>query len=165
MVFAFQGTDFETDVRHECTHAVLHAWLPDVPLWLDEGLAEYFEVNASAPGRINQDHARGLAEMAVQGWRPNLARLDQLSDVSEMQRADYQEAWAWVHYLLHESAEGRRLLLDQLALLETERNPPALAASIAAALPAAEERLTAYVGTFTTSQARARVAGWEQQQE
>ena len=27
MVFAYQGTDFEIDVRHECTHALLHTWL------------------------------------------------------------------------------------------------------------------------------------------
>lgn len=164
-VYAYLGHQVQVDLRHEYTHGLLHASLTSVPLWLDEGLAEYFEVNASAPGRINQDHARGLAEMAAQGWRPDMARLDQLSDVSEMQRADYQEAWAWVHYLLHESADGRRLLLDQLAQLETARNPPPLAITIAAALPAAEERLTAYIGTFTTSQARARVAGWEQQPE
>jgi hypothetical protein len=79
-----------------------------------------------------------------------------------MQRADYQESWAWVHYLLHESEDGRRLLLDHLARLEQEREPPSMAAAIVAELPSAEERLTAYVGTFTTNSGRARVAAWEQ---
>lgn len=161
-VYAYLGNQVQVDLRHEYTHGLLHASLTRVPLWLDEGLAEYFEVAPSVPGRINHDHARGLAEMAAHDWRPNLARLDQLSDVSQMQRADYQESWAWVHYLLHESADGRRLLLDHLAQLEQERHPPSLAAAIAAELPSAELRLTAYVGTFTTNSARARVATWEQ---
>ena len=43
MVFAYRGKEFETGLRHECTHALLHAALPSVPLWLDEGLAEYFQ--------------------------------------------------------------------------------------------------------------------------
>ena len=34
---------FEADLRHECTHALLHAALPYVPLWLDEGLASLYE--------------------------------------------------------------------------------------------------------------------------
>ena len=35
--------ELAVDLRHETTHAVLHGLLPMVPLWLDEGLAEYFE--------------------------------------------------------------------------------------------------------------------------
>ncbi|MCH5377965.1 MAG: hypothetical protein JJ992_28745, partial [Planctomycetes bacterium] len=34
MVFAYRGDDFEIDLRHECTHALLNAALPMVPLWL-----------------------------------------------------------------------------------------------------------------------------------
>ena len=66
MVFACQGTDFEIDVRHESTHALLHAWLPSVPLWLDEGLAEYFEVAARRAGR-----------RAIRTWRPSEALVAQ----------------------------------------------------------------------------------------
>ena len=43
-MFAQVGPDFEIDLRHEATHALLHGSLPMVPLWLDEGLAKYFEV-------------------------------------------------------------------------------------------------------------------------
>mgnify|MGYP001033730598 CR=1 FL=1 len=41
MVFAYEGYEFEVDLRHECTHALLNAALPVTPLWLDEGLAEF----------------------------------------------------------------------------------------------------------------------------
>src|SRR5690606_3263340 len=43
-VFVYRHDELAIDMRHECTHALLHADLPHVPLWLDEGLAEYFEV-------------------------------------------------------------------------------------------------------------------------
>ncbi|MCA9071474.1 MAG: hypothetical protein KDA84_21250, partial [Planctomycetaceae bacterium] len=42
-VYLHAHQDWEKDLRHELTHAVLHSALPYVPLWLDEGLAQYFE--------------------------------------------------------------------------------------------------------------------------
>jgi hypothetical protein len=160
-VYAYLGAQVQEDLRHEYTHGLLHASLTEVPLWLDEGLAEYFEVNSTLAGRINQDHARGLAEMAAHGWRPNLQRLEQLEDVAEMQRADYQESWAWVHFLLHESDDGRQLLLDYLAKLATAQAAPSLAATILSELPAPDERLAAYITTFTADEGRARLSSWE----
>ena len=41
----------EEDLRHEATHALLRGAFGDLPLWLDEGLAEYFETDLSRPGR------------------------------------------------------------------------------------------------------------------
>ena len=59
-VFAYWSRDVEVDLRHECTHALLHASLPLVPLWLDEGLAQFFEVGAArrAGGHPNMDAIR-----------------------------------------------------------------------------------------------------------
>ena len=44
LVYTFWGERIRQDLRHELTHALLHSVLKDVPLWLDEGLAEYFEL-------------------------------------------------------------------------------------------------------------------------
>ena len=63
-VYAYRHPELPIDLRHECTHALLHANLPMVPLWLDEGLAEYFEmpeaerrVRPSAPGGAQMESA------------------------------------------------------------------------------------------------------------
>lgn len=56
MVLAYRSGQFDVDLRHECTHALIHAVLPMVPLWLDEGLAEYFEVTP-AKRMYNSPHA------------------------------------------------------------------------------------------------------------
>ena len=47
-VYTCWGDRIQEDMRHEFTHGVLHSTLKDVPLWLDEGLAEYFEISRSA---------------------------------------------------------------------------------------------------------------------
>ena len=61
-VYSFWGERVQEDLRHEYTHGILHSCLTDVPLWLDEGLAEYFELPGNRPGAINADYARRLAE-------------------------------------------------------------------------------------------------------
>ena len=47
LVYTYWGDRIQQDLRHELTHALLHSVLKDVPLWLDEGLAEYFEMPVS----------------------------------------------------------------------------------------------------------------------
>ncbi len=99
------------DLRHEFTHSVLHASLPKVPLWLDEGLAEYFEL-PTAPGIPRADYLAELSALLRNGWRPNLQRLERLEAVGEMQRLDYAESWAWVHWMLHNNTQTRSALLE-----------------------------------------------------
>lgn len=144
-VYAFMGNRTDEDLRHECTHGILHATLGEVPLWLDEGLAEYFEVDFDDPNHINKEHAKRLALAIQNGWRPDLDRLETLETVNEMQRADYQEAWAWVHFLLHESPTGRDILLETLHGLKSSAEEPSLAEAVRERLPSAPMRLTSYV--------------------
>ncbi len=154
-VYAFWGEQVRIDLRHEYTHGLLHAGLRQVPLWLDEGLAEYFEVPDRAPQRINVEHARSLAQAVQNGWEPDLPRLEQLEDVSEMHRLDYQESWAWIHFLLHESVDGKGLLLDYLNELQSIETPESLAKRIQSDLPHAAVRLVNYVGNFSLPHATA----------
>jgi hypothetical protein len=109
MVFAYQGADFEIDVRHECTHALLHTWLPQVPLWLDEGLAEYFEAPREKRVRQNPHHA--IVQVAVASAQlPRLEELETLDALDEMGRDEYRDAWAWVHFMLHGPREAQEEL-------------------------------------------------------
>ena len=47
-IYTARGDHLEEDLRHEATHALLHRAGLAMPLWLDEGLAEYFEVEPDA---------------------------------------------------------------------------------------------------------------------
>lgn len=121
-VMAFRSPEFDVDVRHECTHALLHGALPMVPLWLDEGLAEYFE---APPDRRawNGQHLRSVRWGAKLGLRPKLTDLEQKGDISEMNSSAYRGAWAWVHFMLHSSPETHDELVRYLADIRA-LNPP-----------------------------------------
>jgi hypothetical protein len=109
-VYAYWGDQVAIDLRHEVSHGYLHAAVPNLPLWLDEGLAEYFEVGRGLRG-YNEAHVEMLNKQVEAGtWQPDLARLETLSSAAEMTQQDYAEAWAWVHYLL-ESQDGKAELL------------------------------------------------------
>lgn len=150
-VYAHWNGQIMEDLRHEYTHGVLHSATDNIPLWLDEGIAEYFEVSPSSE-RINHDHLEGLTQALVNGWQPNLQRLSQLDSVSQMHRLDYQESWAWVHFLLHEAPGGRAILVDYFHdAMQPGGQPVDIATAIEQQIPNASQRLCAYVAGLTST--------------
>lgn len=119
VVYTYLGERLEEDLRHEATHALLHAAAADLPLWLDEGLAEYFEVVEGQGGR-NAEHLGRLPDDLAAGWSPDLKRLESIEDVRLMSPRDYREAWLWTHYLLNGSPGGKKALLGYLGELRGE---------------------------------------------
>jgi hypothetical protein len=137
LVFTYWGHRIHQDLRHELTHALLHSVLKDVPLWLDEGLAEHFEMPPSWNG-ANAQHV----ELLLQAQSPfNLDRLEQLQDVQQMTPGEYREAWAWVHLLLHSSPRARQVLITYLQELRTSAQPGALRPRLTEFLLAPEQAL------------------------
>jgi hypothetical protein len=113
VVYTFLGEKLEEDLRHEATHALLHVACAEIPLWLDEGLAEYFE-GTDERGGANPEHLSRLPTDREEGWAPNLVRLEALKDVRQMSPRDYREAWGWVHFLLNGPPAGKAALLAYL---------------------------------------------------
>jgi hypothetical protein len=133
-VFTRWGNETAEDLRHEVTHGYLHASLSGLPLWLDEGLAEFYEVPPAAAG-WNAPHAARLSNLHAAGnWRPDLERLEQLDRPGDMQQVDYAEAWAWSYWMLKGSPEAREVLLEYLRDARTEVPNPPLSARLAARL-------------------------------
>lgn len=149
-VYACWGHQVQEDLRHEYTHGLLHASLANVPLWLDEGLAEYFEVAGPTPGQVNREYATKLAAEVQNGWSPSLQRLEQLEKVEQMQRADYRESWAWVHFLMHASPESKQILVDHLQELRGGRPATQLSSRVRAGLHNPERGLRDYVVSLQT---------------
>lgn len=121
LVYTYVSPRLEEDLRHEATHALLRGAFGDLPLWLDEGLAEYFENDVARP-----DERRMRLE-AIAGdlrgrWSPNLERLESLTDIGQMTQRDYREAWSWVHLMLNGPAPGKAILMAYLG--QTDRADP-----------------------------------------
>jgi len=112
-VYTFHGPRLDEDLRHEAAHALLRGRFGEIPLWLDEGLAEYFE---AGPDDL-QDRDDRLARLAADvktGWRPDLRRLESLDQIHQMTPRDYRESWAWVDLLLADPHGGKPALLAHL---------------------------------------------------
>ncbi len=127
-VYAYWGDRVAEDLRHEVVHGYLHAVVPNLPLWLDEGIAEYFEVPRTANG-INRPHVDQLVAMGVD-WRPDLVRLEQLKSTTEMTQVDYAESWAWVHLMLDGSPQHRAVLRAYLQSLIMSAPPVPLSLTL-----------------------------------
>jgi len=143
-VYAYRSRELATDLRHECTHALLHAVLPVVPLWLDEGLAEYFEVPANERSYDNP-HLSSLRWNLLLGTVAKLEALEKKSDLAEMSRGDYRHAWAWIHYMLHGSEQARQELIGFLRDIGAGALPGLLSQRLRRRLPATEKRVTAHI--------------------
>ena len=139
LVFTYWGNGerIQQDLRHELTHALLNSALRAVPLWLDEGLAEYFEI---PPGRggVSGDHIKQLRHGPNGPLHADLNRLEQLRDVGEMTPAEYREAWAWVHFMLHGNDDARKVLVSYLKDLRTNKTPGPLRTRLMTVYPAPE---------------------------
>lgn len=99
-VYAVWSDAILSDLRHELTHAYLNSSVGTLPLWLDEGLAEYYEV-VGVPQRINREHLPWLTDgLKNYTWRPDLDRLAAVARPEQMTHTDYAESWLWVHYLM-----------------------------------------------------------------
>jgi hypothetical protein len=128
-VYAYWGDRVAEDLRHETAHGYLHALVPNLPLWLDEGLAEYFEVPRGNHG-LNRPNVQELTDSLAQGWRPDLYRLEQLHSAAAMTQIDYAEAWAWVHYFLETTPEHQQFLRDYLQRLGQSESAEPLSNSL-----------------------------------
>jgi hypothetical protein len=133
-VFAYQNKDYEVDLRHETTHALLHSQIPSIPLWLDEGLAEYYEVASNR--RVYLHPHLSKVRWDARFFRPpSLESLESLTDIQKMGTAEYRMAWAWVHFMLHGPPAARQILIQYLDELESNPSPDPLGPRLRAAIP------------------------------
>jgi hypothetical protein len=152
LVYTFRGDRIRQDLRHELTHALLHSTLKDVPLWLDEGLAEFFELPPGSDG-LNPQH---LEQIRKGGFAPDLGRLERLHQVADMSPAEYREAWAWVHLMLRGTGDGKAALLSYLQQLRVTASPGPLQPRLTAAVPGLTDALESHLGHLAHVQAAMR---------
>jgi len=142
-VYAFWGDRVAEDLRHEVVHGYLHSVVRNLPLWLDEGLAEYFEVPRAVSG-LNRPHLDQLAG-SLDDRPANLERLERLRSTSEMTQAEYAQSWAWVHYLLESTPANQQLLRNYLQQLITAAPHVPLSLHLRRADPQFEEHLAEHL--------------------
>ncbi|HVN76180.1 MAG TPA: tetratricopeptide repeat protein [Thermoanaerobaculaceae bacterium] len=106
---------------HELTHALVRNSMPSVPLWLDEGLAEFFGSFSTEGGEIliGRPDLEHLATLQTHGLLPTPAVLGATRDSPEYTSRSirpqfYAQSWLMVHYLLAQAPAGRAHLIEFL---------------------------------------------------
>ncbi len=137
---AYHQRDLDTDVRHETTHALLHTALPYVPMWLDEGFAEYFEVS---PGQREKHHPhRGELKRAILlGWKPAIEKLEAQREMLNMSANDYRDAWGVVHFILHGPPAAREALAAYFEEVQSGKAPTPLSQHLRRRIPDLDQRI------------------------
>jgi tetratricopeptide (TPR) repeat protein len=120
------GEDFaRATVLHEFTHYIFHQAYPDVPTWLDEGLAEYYSTLKIEKGRtvIGIPPAYRLTTLRGRPLLPLERMLSTQETIKIFRNPNevaqfYAQAWALVHYVTHgEKRKGQRALGTYLKAL------------------------------------------------
>jgi tetratricopeptide (TPR) repeat protein len=144
-------------LSHEYLHALLQTNFPNLPTWLDEGLAEYygaFEIDGlkAEVGRPIPFHlARLSGGLAIPVNRLVTITTESAEYSSEPAQGDfYAESWALVHFLLADPA--RRETMGQFCRLLADGKPldEALATAFHLDIPGLASGLAEHVrkGTF-----------------
>jgi tetratricopeptide (TPR) repeat protein len=149
-------------IFHEYTHFVINRNLRRVPLWLHEGLAEFYSTFAGSErdGRFIVGrpidwhmatlHSRTMVPLAKL-LDPN-ALGDLLRDPHSTQLF-YAESWALTHYLLVGGGDIRRRQLSTFlaGLNSGQPHDQAFAGAFGADYKALDKELQAYISKFTMS--------------
>ena len=115
-------------VYHEYTHLLMFSRYPGLPLWLHEGIAEYFSTLLIDEGRLRvgfapEKHLEWLREHAppLPGQLFTMREDDPEYHEQERAGAFYAGSWLLTHYLLHDGAGSPWTLRTILALSSPDR--------------------------------------------
>ncbi len=120
LVLTYYNALWLTDVRHECTHALLDASGVRVPQWLDEGLAEYFETVSENPLE-HATHCLAVQTQLRYGQVADLMQLERSDSNAVMSAQDYRDAWSITAFALNASPQTRFAFQKYLQDLQNER--------------------------------------------
>jgi Tfp pilus assembly protein PilF len=140
-------------VYHEYTHVQLSSAAEWLPLWLNEGLAEFFQNTDIRDKEVNlgQPSVGDLLYLRQQRLLPlaTLFKVDASSPYyHEEQKGSvfYAESWALTHYLeMNDKQMNTRRLGDYVELLSKHQDPVTAAAQAFGDLQQLQKNLDAYV--------------------
>jgi Tfp pilus assembly protein PilF len=154
-----QGTNPFATMYHEYYHSLTMPYFPELPIWLSEGLADFF-----GQSQVNGNIATmGVADPAlIAELRQNkLIPLDVLFHVdasspyyNEENKTSvfYAESWALTHYLMIGDKQAhRQMLFDYASALSSGLSPDQAAAKAFGDLKKLQDDLSRYISKFKFS--------------
>ena len=152
------GQQALTTVYHEYVHLVIHQNAPQIPAWLDEGLAEVWEdLDVSNPERIKVGRPSkvhlGLLRSKSLVPLADLLRADHLSELyrdPDLKSHFYAQSWALTHYLMMAEERKHAPSLERyVAMVGQGLDPLEAARRLFGDLEELEKKLWTYVRALT----------------
>jgi Flp pilus assembly protein TadD len=142
---------------HEYTHAYFRYNFRGLPMWLDEGLAEYYgntsiDSKEAGVGMPNETQLRILKENPLLpiDQLVTIDRTSPLYNTREHSGIFYAESWALVHYLMiSDDVRGQDLLNKYLHALHATDDPIEAANQSFGDLKKFSEKLNGYIRQFS----------------
>lgn len=114
-------------VQHEGFHQYLDRLMPDPPVWLNEGMASYFEQAGFEDGKFQEGQIdRYLAGLLKHQGFADMAHFIRMDNTTFRNPAttgrNYAQGWLFVHYMRNSNTENKRLfdnLIDRLCESES----------------------------------------------
>ena len=143
-------------IYHEMTHAFVKNTLTGLPLWFDEGIAEYYSTFSIKGDSVNigmpiPEHVMWLRSETPIPLTQLFAIDSESKDYHEGRRQGvfYAESWALVHYLMRDD-DNRHKLAQYLALVKAKRpSDEAFHVAFGTSLDSMEHELRSYVRRFS----------------
>ncbi len=146
--------DSSAIIFHEYTHLLIRNTAHTVPVWLNEGIAEYYstfrltdEGRGAEIGRPVEQHVALLRRQMIP--LPELLAVDQSSSLyneGDRRSIFYAESWALTHYLLTEQPNGAAAVNKYVADVAAGRPPDSAFLDAFGETPAAmNPRLSQYI--------------------
>jgi len=120
LVLTYFHKNWIQDVRHECTHALLDASGLSLPVWQDEGLAEYFETTGGHPIR-HPSHWKSVQQQIRFGQIVDLQTMETTEMREGLDGKGYRDAWSVIAFLLNSSPETRAKYQQYLQEQQTKQ--------------------------------------------
>lgn len=147
----------ERVVYHELTHYFVRNTTADLPLWVDEGLAEYYSSfgvtgDKISIGRPIVEHVQWLRQYTPLPLAQHFAVTQKSPEYSEgtRQGSFYAQSWALIHYFLTGDDARRKQLAQFLANLRAgQSNDDAYRNAFGSDYKTLEQELRAYLGKRT----------------
>lgn len=89
-------------LRHEVVHATINEYFYDVPPWVHEGLAQYFEMGPPYHRR-HPELWKDLARQIRKNDKPLLMPLVRQPAGHPLSKSEYEQAWGLMYFLLSEN--------------------------------------------------------------
>jgi hypothetical protein len=148
-ILAVQGETLLQDLTHEAVHSLNHLTFRNtsMPLWMDEGLAEWAEDSVEQQSRVHGKTLRQLlgGQRILLPEPISLAALEKIKSTTRADAVDYAASWAWCRFLLSGKAGCRGVWNRYLQDIRGGQQAGRLSHRLALSVPDYEQRFLRFL--------------------